>query len=144
MASIPDKYLDLFRKPAFANLATVMPDGRPQVTPVWVDYDGSNILVNTAEGRQKDRNLRRNPEVALGQRLAHQHRGDRRALLERASELLRHAHHRQSELVGLGQQLLGCAAAGVGLLSDGTHLLQREVAHGLAQHLLLVGGGEVK
>jgi PPOX class probable F420-dependent enzyme len=65
MASIPDKYLDLFRKPAFASLATVMPDGRPQVTPVWVDYDGSNILVNTAEGRQKDRNLRRNPEVAL-------------------------------------------------------------------------------
>jgi PPOX class probable F420-dependent enzyme len=65
MASIPDKYLDLFKKPAFANLATVMPDGTPQVTPVWVDYDGRNIIVNTAEGRQKDRNLRRNPEVAL-------------------------------------------------------------------------------
>lgn len=65
MASIPDNYLDLFKKPAFANLATVMPDGTPQVTPVWVDYDGKNIIVNTAEGRQKDRNLRRNPEVAL-------------------------------------------------------------------------------
>jgi PPOX class probable F420-dependent enzyme len=65
MASIPDKYLDLFKKPAFASLATVMPDGTPQVTPVWVDYDGRNIIVNTAEGRQKDRNLRRNPEVAL-------------------------------------------------------------------------------
>jgi PPOX class probable F420-dependent enzyme len=65
VASIPDNYLDLFKKPAFANLATVMPDGTPQVTPVWVDYDGKNIIVNTAEGRQKDRNLRRNPEVAL-------------------------------------------------------------------------------
>jgi PPOX class probable F420-dependent enzyme len=64
-SSIPDTYLDLFKKPAFANLATVMPDGTPQVTPVWVDYDGRNIIVNTAEGRQKDRNLRRNPEVAL-------------------------------------------------------------------------------
>ncbi len=64
-SSIPEKYLDLFHKPAFANLATVMPDGKPQVTPVWVDYDGKNVIVNTAEGRQKDRNLRRNPDVAL-------------------------------------------------------------------------------
>ena len=49
----------------FANLATVMPDGSPQVTPVWVDYDGTHILVNTAEGRQKPRNVRRDPRVAL-------------------------------------------------------------------------------
>ena len=62
---IPDKFRDLFQKRAFANLATIMPDGRPQVTPVWVDYDGRHILFNTAEGRQKDKNLQRDKRVAL-------------------------------------------------------------------------------
>jgi PPOX class probable F420-dependent enzyme len=62
---IPEKYLDLFSKKAFANLATLMPDGSPQVTPVWCDYDGTLVIVNSARGRQKDRNIRRNPRVAL-------------------------------------------------------------------------------
>jgi len=62
---IPQKYLDLFQKPCFANLATLMPDGRPQVTPVWCDYDGSHVVVNSAKGRQKDRNMRRDNRVAL-------------------------------------------------------------------------------
>jgi len=62
---IPQKYLDLFQKPCFANLATLMPDGRPQVTPVWCDYDGTYVVVNTAKGRQKDRNMRRDKRVAL-------------------------------------------------------------------------------
>jgi PPOX class probable F420-dependent enzyme len=62
---IPEKYLDLFQKKAFANLATLMPDGRPQVTPVWFDFDGRNLLVNTARGRVKDRNMRRDPRVSL-------------------------------------------------------------------------------
>ena len=62
---IPEKYLDLFEKKAFANLATVMPDGSPQVTPVWVDYDGTHVLVNSARGRQKDKNMERNSSVAL-------------------------------------------------------------------------------
>jgi PPOX class probable F420-dependent enzyme len=65
MAAIPEKYRDLFSKPAFANLATLMPDGNPQVTPVWIDYDGKYVIVNSAKGRQKDRNLRREPRVAL-------------------------------------------------------------------------------
>jgi PPOX class probable F420-dependent enzyme len=65
MAAIPDQYKDLFSKPAFASLATVMPNGSPQVTPVWVDYDGKHIIVNTAKGRQKDKNLRRDPHVSL-------------------------------------------------------------------------------
>jgi PPOX class probable F420-dependent enzyme len=65
MASIPDKYKDILSKKAFANLATVNGDGSPQVTPVWVDYDGTHIRFNTAKGRVKDRNLRRNPVVAL-------------------------------------------------------------------------------
>lgn len=63
--AIPERFLDLFRKKAFANLATLMPDGRPQVTPVWCDYDGTHVLVNSARGRQKDRNMRRDPRVSL-------------------------------------------------------------------------------
>ena len=63
--SIPESHLDLFRKKAFANLATLMPGGSPQVTPVWVDYDGRHVLINTAEGRQKDKNLQRDGRVAL-------------------------------------------------------------------------------
>lgn len=63
--SIPDKYRDLFSKRAFASLATLMPDGGPQVTPVWVDLEGDLVIVNTAKGRQKDKNMRRDPRVAL-------------------------------------------------------------------------------
>ncbi len=62
---IPEKYLDLFQKKAFASLATLMPDGRPQVTPVWCDYDGTYVLVNSARGRVKDRNIRQDRRVAL-------------------------------------------------------------------------------
>ena len=62
---IPEKYQDLFQKKAFASLGTLMPDGRPQVTPVWVDYDGDHVIFNSAKGRQKDRNVRRDARVAL-------------------------------------------------------------------------------
>src|SRR4029078_6169619 len=62
---IPENYLDLFEKKAFASLATVMPDGTPQVTPVWVDFDGQHVLVNSARGRQKDKNMERNSSVSL-------------------------------------------------------------------------------
>ena len=57
--------MNLFQKRAFAHLATLMPDGRPQVTPVWCDFDGTYIRVNSARGRQKDRNMRRDPRVSL-------------------------------------------------------------------------------
>jgi PPOX class probable F420-dependent enzyme len=63
--SIPDKYRDLFSKRAFASLATLMPDGSAQVTPVWVDLDGDLVVVNTAKARQKDKNMRRDPRVAV-------------------------------------------------------------------------------
>ena len=65
MERIPEKYLDLFQKRSFAHFATVMPDGTPQVTPVWIDYDGEYVLVNTAKGRQKARNIQRDAKVAL-------------------------------------------------------------------------------
>jgi PPOX class probable F420-dependent enzyme len=63
--TIPENFRDLFTKRAFGNLATLMPDGRPQVTPVWCDFDGMHVLVNSAKGRQKDRNMRRDARVAI-------------------------------------------------------------------------------
>jgi PPOX class probable F420-dependent enzyme len=60
-----EKYSDLFKKKAFANLGTLMKDGSPQVTPVWCDFDGKHIRVNSARGRVKDNNIRRDPRVAL-------------------------------------------------------------------------------
>lgn len=65
MAATLNQYRDLFDKKGFAHLATVGPDGKPQVTPVWVDFDGTHVRVNTARGRVKDRNLKANPRVAL-------------------------------------------------------------------------------
>jgi len=59
------EFLDLFEKKAFAHLATIMPDGSPQVTPVWVSEENSLILINSAEGRQKDLNMERDPRVAV-------------------------------------------------------------------------------
>lgn len=55
----------LFEEPNFAHIATLMPDGSPQVSPVWVDLDGDRLLVNSAEGRVKTRNIRRDPRVAI-------------------------------------------------------------------------------
>jgi PPOX class probable F420-dependent enzyme len=65
MTTIPASHADLLKKPAFANLATLNADGSPQVTPVWVDFDGKHVLVNTARGRVKTKNLAREPRVAL-------------------------------------------------------------------------------
>ena len=65
MAKIPEDYLDLFNKKAFGSLGTLMPDGSPQVTPVWVDREGDTVLVNTAKGRQKDKNIQRDPRVSV-------------------------------------------------------------------------------
>jgi PPOX class probable F420-dependent enzyme len=62
-----ETYQDLLadEKKAFAFLGTVMPDGSPQVTPIWFNTDGKHILINSAEGRVKDRNMRARPQVAL-------------------------------------------------------------------------------
>ncbi|HEV2099805.1 MAG TPA: PPOX class F420-dependent oxidoreductase [Stellaceae bacterium] len=66
MAANLDNYLDLLQqKKAFADLATIMPDGTPQVTPVWFDYNAGKIRVNTAKGRVKARNLKPGVPVAL-------------------------------------------------------------------------------
>jgi len=66
MATIPEKYLDLLtKKKAFAVIATTMPDGSPQVTPVWFDFKDGHVRVNTAKGRVKARNLKKGAAVAL-------------------------------------------------------------------------------
>lgn len=67
MGSIPESHHDFFERETFAQFATVMPDGTPHVTPVWIDYDPSadRLLVNTARGRRKERNVRKNPKVGL-------------------------------------------------------------------------------
>ncbi len=65
MVKLSKKTLKIFEGKNFAHLATLMKDGSPQVTPVWVDYDGDFILVNTAEGRLKLRNVSRDPRVAI-------------------------------------------------------------------------------
>jgi PPOX class probable F420-dependent enzyme len=66
MLAIPSAYLDLFeQKKAFGHLATLMPDGSPQVTPVWFDYKDGRIRVNSARGRTKSRNMKEGSRVAL-------------------------------------------------------------------------------
>lgn len=67
MKDIPESHQDLLTndKKAFVYLATVMKNGTPQVTPVWFNTDGDNILINSAEGRIKDKNMRSRPQVAL-------------------------------------------------------------------------------
>lgn len=64
-SAFPEKYQDLFQKKAFGAFTTLMPDGSPQTTPVWVDYRNGDIWVNSALGRQKDKNVRRDPRVAV-------------------------------------------------------------------------------
>ena len=62
---IPASHRDILTGKNFATIATLMPDGSPQVTPVWVDVDGDFVVFNTADGRQKARNLDRDPHVAI-------------------------------------------------------------------------------
>jgi PPOX class probable F420-dependent enzyme len=64
-ARIPRKAREILRKKSFAHVATVMPDGSPQVTPVWVDVEGDEIVINTAQRRMKPTNLRSDPRVAI-------------------------------------------------------------------------------
>ena len=64
-ATISPGFQKLLQEPAFCQLATLMPDGSPQNTQVWVDTDGEHILINTAQGRQKERNVQRDPRVAV-------------------------------------------------------------------------------
>jgi PPOX class probable F420-dependent enzyme len=65
MALVPDTHKDLLQSAVHGMLTTVMPDGTPQSSIVWVDYDGECVLINTTLERQKGRNMRANPKVAV-------------------------------------------------------------------------------
>lgn len=65
MRELPPKVKAMLQKPVFVHLATAMDDGSPQVSPVWVDVDGDTILINSAEGRLKDKNVRGDKRVAI-------------------------------------------------------------------------------
>ena len=65
MKSIPETHADILDKPAFAHLSTLMSDGSPHTAPVWIDTDDGYVVINSAEGRLKDRNVRRDPRVAI-------------------------------------------------------------------------------
>ena len=67
MAPVPESYHDLFETATIAHLATLLPDGAPHVTPVWIDYDAGagELLVNTERDRRKERNVRRDPRVGV-------------------------------------------------------------------------------
>jgi PPOX class probable F420-dependent enzyme len=63
--TLPDALVDLLRLPSPCFVATLMPDGSPQMTQTWVDTDGTHLLINTVDGHQKVRNMRRDPRVAV-------------------------------------------------------------------------------
>jgi len=62
---IPDDFFDLANFPRVAALTTLMPNGQPQTTPVWCDFDGTHIRINTMRGFRKEKNMRANPKVTL-------------------------------------------------------------------------------
>ncbi len=64
MKTIPESHRDIFEKKAFAHVATI-DDDKPQVTPVWVEYADGKVVINSAKGRKKDRNMRDNGTIAV-------------------------------------------------------------------------------
>src|SRR4051794_24449657 len=64
-ARVPESHLDILEKRSFAHVATVGSDGAPQVSVVWFDWDGTRLSFSTIRGRQKFRNLERDPRIAM-------------------------------------------------------------------------------
>lgn len=65
MSTVSEAWKAVLKQPVFVHLTTLMPDGSPQISPVWVDVEGDDIVINSAQGRVKDKNIRRDPRVAL-------------------------------------------------------------------------------
>jgi PPOX class probable F420-dependent enzyme len=65
VAQLTESQARMFTEPYYAVVSTVRRDGSPHQSVVWVDYDGENVLVNTADGRAKPRHIRANPEVGV-------------------------------------------------------------------------------
>ena len=65
MPHLPDRLKQLIDGNVIVHLATINADGTPQVTPVWIERDGDDLRIGSAEGRKKVRNLRRDPRLAI-------------------------------------------------------------------------------
>lgn len=65
MSIIPDSHVDLLERPLYAHLATIRPDGKPQVNPMWFLWDGEHVLFTNTTVRQKYKNVTAHPEVAV-------------------------------------------------------------------------------
>jgi PPOX class probable F420-dependent enzyme len=65
MKPLPDQVKQLIEDKSYAHVATLMPDGSPQVTQTWVDHDGDTIIINSNEGSQKHKNVLRNPKISM-------------------------------------------------------------------------------
>ena len=65
MLELPQDFKDLLKQKAYCHIATLMPNGSPHTTVTWIDTDDSHVIINTVEGHQKLRNMRRDPRVAL-------------------------------------------------------------------------------
>lgn len=65
MTELSPRQVELLQRPNVAIVATIRRDGTPQLTPTWIDTDGEHVLINTAEGRAKTRNLRRDPRLSV-------------------------------------------------------------------------------
>jgi PPOX class probable F420-dependent enzyme len=104
--SIPDTFRDLIDGPPVAVLTTIMPDGGPQTTVVWCNYDGSHVLVNTMRGFQKERNMRRDPRVTL---LCYDPRQPLRSLEVRGTVVEMTEVGALEHLDGLSEQYTGCS-----------------------------------
>lgn len=63
--NIPEDFTDLLLEPVFVTVGTVLPDGQPHLSVVWCDYDGQHVLVNTARGRRKEKNLLNRPVATV-------------------------------------------------------------------------------
>jgi len=63
--TVPDSHKDLFEQPVYAIVTTLQPDGQPQSTVNWIDYDGQHVIFTTATGRQKEKNLANNPKITV-------------------------------------------------------------------------------
>ncbi|GAA1158796.1 hypothetical protein GCM10009654_13680 [Streptomyces hebeiensis] len=64
-AALSDQLKEVLDGPVFVDIATIQPDGSPQVSPVWVKRDGDDLLISTTVGRRKEQNLRRDPRVSV-------------------------------------------------------------------------------
>jgi PPOX class probable F420-dependent enzyme len=104
---LTDDQKALFEGKNFGHLATVMPDGSPQVSPVWVEMDGDDIVVNSAEGRVKTNNLHRDPRVAISVTAA----GDGYTMVAVRGRVVEMTHERADEGIDrLANKYLGVDA----------------------------------